>query len=113
MATSAGSGPRSHATSALAAIVLLGCVVLRLWRLTLGLPDFLEEAIPLRLALGMRDVASGAVDWNPHHFNYPSLAVYLHFLVQQLVFGLGHLLGAYPSYADYRLAFDLDPTVAV
>jgi len=90
--------------------LLAVAVGLRLWRIGLGLPDFLEEAIPFRLALGMMDVATGRVDWNPHHFNYPSLATYLHFLVQQTVFGIGRLLGAYPSYADYLLSYSIDPT---
>ena len=69
--------------------------VLRLLRIHYGLPDFLEEAIPLRIALGMRNAATGHVDWNPHAFNYPSLSIYLHFVVQQLIWIAGRISGRY------------------
>src|SRR5262249_54864596 len=95
--------------TALALIVALA-VGLRLWRIATGLPDFLEEAIPFRLALGMRDAASGRIDWNPHYFNYPSLSIYLHFVVQQAAYAIGRLWGHYKSYADYLLTFTIDPT---
>jgi hypothetical protein len=97
-----------------AALLLLGFgMILRLGRLGHGLPDFLEEAIPLRVALGMKDVATGKIDWNPHYFYYPSLSIYLHLLVQQTAYSVGLLLGQYRNYADYMLAFTVDPTPMV
>jgi dolichyl-phosphate-mannose-protein mannosyltransferase len=88
-------------------------VILRLGRLRYGLPDFLEEALPLRVALGMTNVTTGRIDWNPHYFNYPSLSIYLHLLVQQGAYYLGRLVGQYRNYADYMLAFTVDPTPMV
>ncbi len=94
--------------------LLVACAVaLRLWHVRHGLPDFLEEAAPLRLALGLRDVAGGAIDWNPHAFGNPSFAVYLHFFVQQLVFAAGRVMGHWSTYADYRTLFALDPSAMV
>jgi hypothetical protein len=95
------------------ALLVLCAVALRLWRVRVGLPDFLEEAIPLRIALGMKDAASGRIDWNPHQFNYPSLSVYAHFAVQQLVYAAQFASGHARNWADYLLAFDLDPSPMV
>lgn len=84
---------------------------LRCWRLGHGLPDFNEEAIPLKQALEMWLAEPGRIDWNPHFFNYPSLSIYLHFLVQQAHFLVGKAAGQFASVADYELALFLDPTV--
>ncbi|HTK32046.1 MAG TPA: hypothetical protein VL332_08800 [Candidatus Saccharimonadaceae bacterium] len=92
---------------------MLVAVALRAWRIRLGLPDFLEEAIPLRVALGMTDPATGHVDWNPHFFNYPSLSIYLHFVVQKVAYLAGVATRTYANPADYRLAFDMNPTPMV
>ena len=101
-------------TQTTALLLLLGFgMALRLGRLGHGLPDFLEEAIPLRVALNMKDVATGKIDWNPHYFNYPSLSIYLHFLVQQGEYLVGLLFRQYRNYADYMLAFTVDPTPMV
>jgi len=97
----------------LLAAVAATAVLLRAWRIGAGLPDFLEEAFPLRLALGMKDAATGRVDWNPHFFNYPSLSIYLHFAVQQAVFAMGLVTGAWKSWADYLVLFQIDPTPMV
>lgn len=88
-------------------------IAIRLWHVRHGLPDFLEEAAPLRLALGLRDVTSGTIDWNPHAFGDPSFAVYLHFFVQQLVYVVGRGLGHWSTYADYRTLFGVDPSAMV
>jgi hypothetical protein len=91
-------------------LVVACAAALRLLRVQFGLPDFLEEAIPFRLALAMTDVTTGAVDWNPHDFHYPSLSIYLHFVVQLMVFGVGLLAGAWHSWAEYVLSYTIDPT---
>jgi len=78
-----------------------------------GLPDFMDEAVPLRLALAMRQPVTGAIDWNPHAFNYPSLSVYLHFMVQNAVYGVGRLVGVYTTWPDYLVAFWHDPSPMV
>lgn len=94
------------------ALVAITALV-RLWHVGWGLPDFTEEAIPLHLSLAMRSLSTGAIDWNPHAFNYPSLGIYLHLLVQQLVYFVGRGLGQWTSPADFQLAFDLGPTPMV
>jgi hypothetical protein len=111
--TSPDDKPRASQHLFPVALLLLIAAALRCSRVGYGLPDFLEEAIPLRLALNIRDIATGHLDWNPHSFNYPSLSIYLHFFVQQAVCAIGHLLGAYPSFADYQLLFNVDPTPMV
>lgn len=94
---------------ALPAVVTLA-VLLRLAHLGAGLPVLREEAIPFRLALAMKDVSSGAIDWNPHQFDYPSLSIYVHFVVQQLTVRIGQLLGWYANFADYFLSVQVDPS---
>lgn len=111
--TSQDDKPRASQRILPVVMLLLIAAALRISRIGYGLPDFLEEAIPLRLALAIRDVATGHLDWNPHSFNYPSLSIYLHFLVQQVVYGIGHLFGVYRSYADYQLLFSIDPSPMV
>jgi hypothetical protein len=93
--------------------VIWAALGLRLWHTAWGLPDFLEEAIPLHVALQMTDPTRGRTDWNPHFFNYPSLAIYIHFAVQQMLFSVGVLLGRYHNFADYLLGFNVDPTPMV
>jgi signal transduction histidine kinase/4-amino-4-deoxy-L-arabinose transferase-like glycosyltransferase len=61
----------------------------------------------------MRSVANGAIDLNPHAFSYPSLGIYLHLLVQQGVYTVGRLAGAWTNAADYQLAAFLDPSRTV
>ena len=86
---------------------------LRLWNLRHGLPDFLDEAIPFRRALAMWDNPGGAVDWNPHFFQYPSLTLYLHLFLQKVLYAVGVGLGTYHTPADFQLAFYVDPTSMV
>jgi hypothetical protein len=104
-------------TSRGATILLMGVAVLalalRLWHLHHGLPDFLEEAIPFRRALGMWRNPAGHVDPNPRFFQYPSLTLYLHLAVQQIGFFLERLAGAVRSPADWFVSFETDPTPMV
>jgi hypothetical protein len=88
----------------LAAILALAAA-LRLWRLGQGLPDFVEEALPLRHALEMGGWQAHP-GWNPHFFNYPSLVIYLQLLLVRLQI----LAGAAGNPADFWLAFQDDPT---
>jgi hypothetical protein len=100
------------ASVAIAAIVVLG-VALRVAGMRQGLPDFVEEAVPFRWALAMWARPDGAVDWNPHHFIYPSLTIYLHLALQLLHATVGRWTGRYAGPADYHLAFQIDPTPMV
>src|SRR5262249_17023391 len=76
---------------AAAAAVLAVALVVRVARLTEGLPAFLDEAQPLRQALKMWR-AENVVDWNPHFFVYPSLAIYFHLALQWIQIGMGKAL---------------------
>jgi Dolichyl-phosphate-mannose-protein mannosyltransferase len=85
---------------------------LRLWQLGQGLPEFTEEAVPFRKALEMWR-PNGSVDWNPHHFHYPSLTVYLYLFIQKLTYFIGVMNGAYQNPADFLLGFHIDPGAMV
>jgi hypothetical protein len=91
-----------------AAVVVLALVV-RAMGWGHGLPEFFDEAEPLRRALKMWR-AGGAVDWNPHFFVYPSLTIYFHLAVQWIEIQVGSALGTYRSVADFLLAFETNPT---
>jgi 4-amino-4-deoxy-L-arabinose transferase-like glycosyltransferase len=107
-----GDGARRRERWLLLGIVL-AAGALRIWHLDQGLPDFLEEAIPFRRALDMWPWSGGRLDLDPHFYNYPSLTIYLHWLLQSLHMLAGRLLGAFGSPADYWLQFHLDPTAPV
>lgn len=94
-------------------LVLVLAAVVRLWRLRQGLPDFVDEAIPFKQALEMWGWDTGRVDLNPHFFSYPTFAIYLHFLAQQVHCALGVAIGQFGNAADYSVAIDLDPSDAV
>lgn len=113
----AGAAPadaRRGASAALGlALAVALAVALRAWRLRQGLPDFLDEAIPLKEALEMWGWETGRTDLNPRFFHYPTLSIYLHFLLQKLTFAAGWLLGRFASPADYRLLYEIDPSGVV
>src|SRR5207244_12311358 len=66
-----------------------------------------------RVARTMWDWTTGRIDWNPRFFIYPSLSIYLHLFVQKAAVAFGMLTGRYASPADYRLAYETDPTSMV
>ncbi len=108
-ATGPLGGKRRLHLAALAAVLAVA-LGLRLWNLGHGLPDFLDEALPFRWALGMWSDPGAPIDWNPHRFHHPTLATYLHLFVQQAGYFFGRLLGSYQSAADYHVSFLTDPT---
>ncbi|MBI1799973.1 MAG: glycosyltransferase family 39 protein [Candidatus Eisenbacteria bacterium] len=87
-------------------------MLLRLWHVAHGLPDFLEEAVPFRTAFGMWGW-EGRADLNPHEFSYPSLTFYLELTIQKLEYFAGHLLGRYLCPEDYLASYFLDPSPMV
>jgi hypothetical protein len=111
------AGPADPAPSvaalALPAAIAVLALALRLWRIRTGLPEFLDEAIPFRRALDMWGWETGRTDLNPHFFHYPTLTLYLQFLVQKLGYAIGLLLGRWHSPADWRLLCEADPTAQV
>ncbi len=91
-------------------LVVLAAVALRLWHVAADLPDFLEEAIPFRFALDLWSWTGGPTDWNPHFFNYPSLTLYLHFLLQKSGWIVAHAAGLARTPADWFLNYLADPS---
>lgn len=91
-------------------LILLLAAVVRIWHLKQGLPDFVDEAIPFKQALEMWGWEVGRIDLNPHFFSYPTFAIYLHFLVQQVYCAVGVAIGHFANAADYSLSIDINPT---
>jgi 4-amino-4-deoxy-L-arabinose transferase-like glycosyltransferase len=78
--------------------VLVAAAVLRFWRLGAGIPHALgvdEHVIVERVLAIMR-----TGDFNPHFFDYPGLAYYLHLPVACLRVLVGALRGEWGSLAD-------------
>lgn len=91
------------------AFIVGAAVFVRAVHLRDGLPDLLEEALPLRWALDMLDQRT----LRPAHFNYPSLGLYLHMAAQLIADLVGRARGLWENAADYRVLFHLDPTAHV
>jgi len=91
------------------AVCCMIAVLLRVLHLGHGLPDLTEEAFPFRHALRLWGATGERIDLNPHWFAYPSLTVYLQFLVQELVFRAGQ----FATPADFLLTLARDPSPAV
>lgn len=108
VAPSAGAAVAGTPRAIVAAIVLLAAAA-RLWRLGHGLPDAMEEAIPLHRAFQMWP-GEGPLDLRPGDYNYPSLPYYLHLAVQALLYAAGRASGVWNNASDFALSFRLDPT---
>src|SRR5207248_9755081 len=94
--------PPAWVTRTTAALVALA-VLLRVWHIRQGLPDFIEEAIPFKRAFEMWGWSTGHADLDPHLFHYPSFTFYLHFVLQKLHYAVGSLLGWFHARGDYFL----------
>ncbi len=81
--------------------ILFTGIVLRLWQIGWGLPEIFEEAFPFHIAAKFWNWNGSGYDFNPHFFNYPALTFYLTFAVQAAQFGIGHLLGIYPTLVSF------------
>ena len=97
---------------ALGLFITLGCIALALH----GQRDrsgFAEEAIPFRQALTLWGWGSSGATANPHFFEYPSLSIYFHWIIQACAVALGRLSGRFHSSADAGVEYVLDPTYLV
>lgn len=95
------------------ALLLLALLALavRLRGLGWGLPEFYEEAYPLKVA--WRLWAFGAPEGftgNPHFFKYPSLIIYLQFAGQALLMAALFLARRIQSVLDFRVLYVADKT---
>jgi 4-amino-4-deoxy-L-arabinose transferase-like glycosyltransferase len=91
-------------------MILLGAGFLRYWHIDWGLPDIFEEATPFVRAWGIWRWGSPGLDFNPHFFNYPGLAIIVHWIVQVIHFAAGWVLGIYRNLEGFRAAYDADPS---
>lgn len=67
----------------------------------------------MRQAWEMWQWPNGALDFNPHFFNYPALYFYLQFLGQTIYLALNLLIGRYQTPEDMYRLFESDPTEIV
>src|SRR5207244_5897414 len=67
--------------------IALAALALRLHGIGWGLPEVFEEAYPFKAAWEMWGWGpQRGLDLNPHFFKYPSLTLYLQFLVQGILY---------------------------
>lgn len=52
-------------------------------------------------------------EWNPHFFHYPSLTIYLHVLLQAILYAAMKAAGAVVSAIDFQAIYLTDPTAFV
>ncbi len=91
--------------------LLILAVGLRRYGLGWGLPEVFEEATPLRKAWEMWGWdREGGIDLNPHFFHYPSLVIYIHFLLQGLLYAGLKISGTIASRLDFNIMYLVDGT---
>ena len=91
----AESAPESPSRRWLPAVIGIVCVaaVLRFWRLRSGIPYAIGVDEPEIMERAVRMMKTG--DFNPHFFDWPSLTIYLQFIVSCLSFLAGSMRGAW------------------
>ncbi len=82
-------------------IIALG-LALRVWKVNWGLPELLEEAIPLRYSIRLWSIGTSGIDY--HFFVYPALTYYIQFLIQALYYFGGHIAGTFPTLEAFLKA---------
>jgi len=89
-------------------IILSASLALRLLGIDFGLPYvfYPDEAVIVNHA-----VAFGTGDLNPHYFNYPSLYMYVMFVIYGFIYVVGWLAGIFASTADFARLFFNDVTL--
>lgn len=89
-------------------ILLSAALALRLLGINFGLPYvfYPDEAVIVNHA-----VAFGTGDLNPHYFNYPSLYMYVMFVIYGFTYMVGWLTGIFASSADFARLFFNDVTL--
>lgn len=97
-----------HWDLALLVLMLALALALRLLGIDFGLPYvfYPDEAVIVNHA-----VAFGTGDLNPHYFNYPSLYMYVMFVIYGLIYVVGWLTGIFASTADFARLFFNDVTL--
>lgn len=104
--------PGKYHLPALIGIFLIASLA-RMWHISWGLPEILEEATPMTTAWNMWNWNSAGLDLNPHFFHYPALTFYLNFIVQAILYFIGHLIGSYPTLESFSAAYRSNPAAVV
>src|SRR6188508_1008001 len=100
--------PDSHTSSrrvagfAVLALILAVAAAARLWFLHAGIPHAVGIDEPQVVDRALRILRTG--DWNPHLFDYPTLVIYLHAVVDILRFLWGALNGEWGSLDAFPIA---------
>src|SRR5215216_3076913 len=93
---------RRVAALSLLALILAVAAAARLWFLHAGIPHAVGIDEPQVVDRALRILRTG--DWNPHIFDYPTLVIYVHALVDVLRFLWGALNGEWSSLDAYPIA---------
>lgn len=94
----------------LLALILGAALIIRLWHIDWGLPEVYEEAIPFSVAWKFWNWGRAGLDMNPHFFNYPAFTFYLNFFVQAVYYGVGYVVGMFPSLNAFHNTYLQNPT---
>jgi 4-amino-4-deoxy-L-arabinose transferase-like glycosyltransferase len=105
--------PKSLSNKIVLSAIVIAALFLRFWHINWGLPDVYEETFPFSIAWKMWNWGKTGLDLNPHFFNYPSLTIYLNFVVQGIHYGVGHLFGSYPDLQSFQQSYHANPTVHI
>lgn len=84
------------------ALILAVAAAARLWFLDAGIPHAVGIDEPQVVDRALRILRTG--DWNPHIFDYPTLVIYLHAVVDILRFLWGALNGEWGSLDAFPIA---------
>ena len=106
--TNDAAGTRAPATELLLLVaILIAAAAVRLIGIRFGLPFvfYPDEALIVNHAVGF-----GTGDLNPHYFVYPTLYMYLLFLIYGIGYVGGRLVGAFGSSDDFVRLFFSDAT---
>jgi 4-amino-4-deoxy-L-arabinose transferase-like glycosyltransferase len=94
--------PRRVAGLSILALILAVAAAARLWFLHAGIPHAVGIDEPQVVDRALRILRTG--DWNPHIFDYPTLVIYVHAVVDILRFLWGALDGEWGSLDAYPIA---------
>jgi 4-amino-4-deoxy-L-arabinose transferase-like glycosyltransferase len=89
-------------------LIMLIAFAARVHGISYGLPDqlHLDEVHVVSHAIRF-----GSGDFNPHFFYYPAFFMYLLFALYGAAYVIGHVLGVFPTAADFGIQYFIDPTM--
>jgi 4-amino-4-deoxy-L-arabinose transferase-like glycosyltransferase len=102
MFADSNTSSRRLAAFSVLALILAVAAAARLWFLHAGIPHAVGIDEPQVVDRALRILRTG--DWNPHIFDYPTLVIYLHAVVDILRFLWGALNGQWGSLDAFPIA---------